>query len=87
MNYKNAALVTVEHQPDGLSKLTNPFHFHKIQKPDPNTRVQNLGIAMRKRWEAWHLQHGTWYDYSDLEYSDDDDEDDLEEDFEELVDP
>lgn len=68
-----------------LTKLTNPFHFHKTPKPEPKHRVQLLGATMRHRWEAWHLQHGTWYDYSDLEYSDDDDYEDDDDDSDDFI--
>jgi len=76
MNYKHATVAETEkHIPTNLVKLSNPFHFHKEPSIDPH-RIQKLGITMRIRWEAYHTNNGTWYDYSDLEYDDSEEDDD-----------
>ena len=70
MNYKSAVCLEekVEKVVDPtMTQLTNPFHFHKVEKAQPvsNERLLEIARSMRQRWEAYHVQNGTWYDYSD----------------------
>ncbi len=78
MNYKGAiANCNPPSMADGgdmkkantMIRLTNPYRFEKQNKSGGHrlTRAffMELSYVMRKRWETYHEQNGTWYDYSD----------------------
>jgi hypothetical protein len=67
MDYRSAlAIESIDQVEPKLLKLTNPF---KYERPPPVAvkprSFSEIVMEMRQRWEAYHEQNGTWYDYSD----------------------
>lgn len=66
-------------------RLTNAFRYQgearEESKAQQSARIKELAWCMRCKWEAYHEENGTWYDYSDNESlcSDSDDEDEPKE--------
>jgi hypothetical protein len=88
MNFKHAletVEVPVQKEESTMVKLTNAFRFVKEVKEESrakqSARIRELAWRMRRRWEAFHDENGTWYDYSDNESlcSDTEDEEDVKE--------
>jgi hypothetical protein len=90
MNFKSAVLLETERAKDPestLIKLTNPYRYEKKSEQSQESRIEQsqrmkrLAACMRQKWEAYHAQNDTWWDYSDdgSWYSDSDDEDDWQE--------
>ena len=88
MNFKHALEAEeapIKKEDTSFVRLTNAFCFQRDKKEETkaqqSARIKELGWSMRCKWEAYHEENGTWYDYSDNEslYSDSDDEDDQKE--------
>ena len=90
MNFKSAVLVetvTAKDPTSTLIKLTNPYRYEKREEPEESRtekslRMKRIAACMRQKWEAYHAQNDTWWDYSDdgswySESDDEDEEDDL----------